>query len=84
MLMIPTIIPAKFELNSGVAAAAASDYVIVVVVAAATDVVVAVIVAADTVVVVVVVVAATPVPLLDLTAIKKVLSEREIQLRHGL
>ena len=32
----------------------------------------------------VVVAATTPVPLLDLTIIKKVLSERKIQLRHEL
>jgi len=52
MIMIPTMIPTKFEFNPGVSVAAASDYVIVVV-----DVV---IVAADTDVVVA---AATPVPL---------------------
>jgi len=50
MIMIPTMIPTKFEFNPGVSVAAASDYVIVdvVIVAADTDVVVA---------------AATPVPL---------------------
>jgi len=55
MIMIPTMIPTKFEFNPGVDVAAASDYVIVV-----ADVVDVVIVAADTDVVVA---AATPVPL---------------------
>ena len=71
MIMIPTMIPAKYEFNPGAAVAAASDYVVV-----------AIIVAADTDVVVV---AAMTVPLLvDLMIIKKVLLERKIKLRHRL
>jgi len=82
MIMIPAMIPAKFEFNPGVAVATASDYVIVIVIVAVDNVVVVVVVATDTDVVVA---AATSAPLLvDLVAIKKVLSKRRIQLRLGL
>ena len=68
-------------MKPGGAVAAASDYVIIIAVVVVADVVVAVIVAADTDTDVA---AATPVSRLDFTVIKKVLSERKIELRHGL